>query len=143
MLTKGRERVAFNPHGPLITDNSEALLFAATQGIGIIVSPDWLGGPEVKAGNLVEVLPGWEGSSTGGVYAIMPPGRLVPAKTRIFVDVSGLPEPTRNDRRQPFKGGWTVAIRSLILAFRARLYDDKPRTKIIIHFFQLYHRSRV
>lgn len=50
------------------------------------MSPDWLAGPDVKAGNLVEVLPGWEGSGTGGVYAIMPPDRLVPAKTRIFVN---------------------------------------------------------
>lgn len=86
VLTKDGERAALKPSGPLITDNSEALLYAATQGLGIIMSPDWLAGPDVKAGNLVEVLPGWEGSGTGGVYAIMPPGRLVPAKTRIFVD---------------------------------------------------------
>ncbi|MNP33640.1 DNA-binding transcriptional activator GcvA [compost metagenome] len=63
VLTKDGERAALKPSGPLITDNSEAL-FAATQGLGIIMSPDWLAGPDVKAGNLVEVLPGWEGSGT-------------------------------------------------------------------------------
>jgi DNA-binding transcriptional LysR family regulator len=40
----------------------------------------------MRAGKLVEILPGWHGSGNGGVYAIMPPGRLVPTKTRVFVD---------------------------------------------------------
>ncbi|GJE71487.1 hypothetical protein CHKEEEPN_3033 [Methylorubrum podarium] len=31
------------------------------------------------------MLPGW-GGREGGVYAVLPPGRLVPAKTRLFVD---------------------------------------------------------
>jgi DNA-binding transcriptional LysR family regulator len=38
------------------------------------------------SGKLVEVLPGWSGRGEGGVYAILPPGRLVPTKTRLFVD---------------------------------------------------------
>ncbi|AMA59956.1 hypothetical protein BCCGELA001_29370 [Bradyrhizobium sp. CCGE-LA001] len=35
---------------------------------------------------LTHVLPGWTGKGDGGVYAILPPGRLVPAKTRVFVE---------------------------------------------------------
>ncbi|WP_411561626.1 LysR substrate-binding domain-containing protein [Pseudomonas shirazensis] len=86
VLTKDGQRASVKPAGPLVTDNSEALLLAACEGLGIILSPDWLAGPAVKAGDLREVLPGWQGSGTGAVYAIMPPGRLVPAKTRVFVD---------------------------------------------------------
>jgi DNA-binding transcriptional LysR family regulator len=74
------------PMGPLIADNSEALLMAAIEGAGITFTAGWVAGPAIHAGRLVEVLPGWGGKGEGGVYAIMPPGRLVPAKARVFVD---------------------------------------------------------
>ncbi|MDQ0519986.1 hypothetical protein [Methylobacterium gregans] len=35
---------------------------------------------------LVEVLRGWSGNESGGVYAILPPGCLVSATTRLFVE---------------------------------------------------------
>ncbi|MBC3474998.1 LysR family transcriptional regulator [Pseudomonas taiwanensis] len=86
ILTKDGARHSFRPNGPLNTDNSEALLLAAHQGLGIILTPDWLAAGGVREGKLLRVLDGWRSSSNGGVYAIMPPGRLVPAKTRLFVD---------------------------------------------------------
>ncbi|PXW65911.1 LysR substrate-binding domain-containing protein [Methylobacterium sp. B4] len=61
-------------------------LAAAVAGAGITFTADWLAGPALREGRLVEVLPGWGGRETGGVYAVLPPGRLVPAKTRLFVD---------------------------------------------------------
>jgi hypothetical protein len=45
-----------------------------------------LAGPAIRDRKLVEILPGWGGIDDGGVFAIMPPGRLVPTKTRVFVD---------------------------------------------------------
>jgi DNA-binding transcriptional LysR family regulator len=85
-LLKDGKRQTVRPTGPLIADSSEALLLAAIEGAGITFTPDWLAGPAMRAGKLAQVLPGWGGPSNGGVYAILPPGRLVPTKTRIFVD---------------------------------------------------------
>lgn len=85
-LIKDGIRKTVRPESPFITDNSEAMLSAAIDGIGIALAADWLAGPVIREGKLHEILPGWEGDLSGGVYAIMPPGRLVPTKTRLFVD---------------------------------------------------------
>ena len=39
----------------------------------------------IKAGKLERVLPEWQPAS-GGIYAVLPPGRHVPAKVRAFID---------------------------------------------------------
>ena len=80
------KRKTIRPAGPLIADNSEAVLMAAIEGLGITCGADWLAGLVIRAGKLVEVLPGWGGKGDGGVYAILPPGHLIPTKTRLFVD---------------------------------------------------------
>lgn len=85
LRAKGQQRT-IRPSGPLNTDNSEALLQAAIDGAGVILTPDWLAKAAVAAGQLVQVLPAWQGAQDGGVYALMPPGRLIPTKTRVFVD---------------------------------------------------------
>lgn len=85
-LVKGTARATVRPSGPLISDNSEVVLMAAIEGAGITYTADWLAGPALRSGKLVEVLPGWGGQVEGGVYAILPPGRLVPAKSRLFAD---------------------------------------------------------
>jgi DNA-binding transcriptional LysR family regulator len=85
-LTKNGQRKTVRPVGPLIADNSEVVLMAAIRGAGITFTPDWLAGPALREGKLVEVLPGWTGKGDGGVYAVLPPGRLVPTKTRVFVE---------------------------------------------------------
>jgi DNA-binding transcriptional LysR family regulator len=51
-----------------------------------MLASDWLVGRELADGRLVEVLPGWSLEGDGAVQAVLPPGRLVPAKTRAFVD---------------------------------------------------------
>lgn len=98
-LTRGNQRKTLRPAGPLVADNSEAVLIAAIAGVGITLAADWLAGPALRQGKLVEVLPGWAGRGDGGVYAILPPGRLVPAKTRTFVDEIG----------KSIKAGWVRA----------------------------------
>ena len=85
-LKKGDIRKTVRPESSFITDNSEAMLSAAIDGIGIALAADWLAGPAIREGKLVEILPGWEADLGGGIYAVMPPGRLVPIKTRLFVD---------------------------------------------------------
>ncbi|APG94596.1 transcriptional regulator, LysR family (plasmid) [Sinorhizobium americanum] len=85
-LTRGGVRKSIRPKGALVADNSEALLEAALQGAGIILAPDWLVGPEIRAGKLAEILAGWAGPSDYGVFIVLPPGRMVPAKTRAFIE---------------------------------------------------------
>ena len=85
-LVKGRQKKTLRPEGPLIADSSEALLIATIDGAGIALIADWLAGPAIRNGKLVEILSDWQGAGEGGVYAIMPPGKLLPAKTRLFVD---------------------------------------------------------
>ncbi|MCB4768706.1 LysR family transcriptional regulator [Ancylobacter sp. Lp-2] len=95
-LARDGERVTVRPSGPLVSDSSEILLLAALEGVGIGLFPDWLAGPPIGEGRLVEVLPGWVGTIEAGVHAVMPPGRLVPAKVRLFVD----------DIAEALKAGW-------------------------------------
>ena len=85
-LTKEGRRHTVRPACALVADHSEVPLAAAIAGAGITFTADWLAGPALREGRLVEVLPGWSGPETGGVYAVLPPGRLVPAKTRLFVE---------------------------------------------------------
>ncbi|MGL4397378.1 MAG: LysR substrate-binding domain-containing protein, partial [Hyphomicrobium sp.] len=85
-LQKGARRKTIKPQGPLVTDNAEANLSAAIAGLGVVLTADWLAGSALRAGKLVEVLPGWSAGGEGGVYVVMPPGKLIPAKTRAFVD---------------------------------------------------------
>jgi len=86
ILKLGAQRKTVRPLGQFVADNSESLLLAAIEGAGIILTPDWLASAAVREGLLVQVLPEWQGSEEGGIYAVMPPGRLVPSKTRVFVD---------------------------------------------------------
>lgn len=88
-LQKGAQRKTIKPQGPLITDNSEANLCAAIAGLGVVLTSDWLAGAAVKTGQLAHILPGWSAGGEGAVYVVMPPGKLVPAKTRAFVDFIG------------------------------------------------------
>lgn len=98
-LKKENQRKAVKPECQLFTDNSEAALVAATSGVGIAMMADWLAGPAIRNGKLIEIMPGWEGAGEGGIFAVMPPGRLVPAKTRLFVD-----ELTESIRNGWYKG---------------------------------------
>ena len=95
-LTKDGKRHTIRPECALVSDHSEVLLMAAMAGAGITFVADWLAGSALRDGRLIEVLPGWGGKQSGGVYAILPPGRLVPTKTRVFVD----------EIAQAIKAGW-------------------------------------
>jgi DNA-binding transcriptional LysR family regulator len=85
-LTCRESHTIVRPYGPLVADNAETLLHSAIAGTGVILTPDWLAATAVNEGLLVQILPGWRGSKEGGIYAVMPPGRLTPAKTRVFIE---------------------------------------------------------
>lgn len=86
ILEKGDRRVSITPAGPLITNTSESLLTAVMSGTGIALLPGWLVYRGLLSGELVSVLPDWRSATKMSVYVLMPPGALVPAKTRVFID---------------------------------------------------------
>lgn len=98
-LITGDVRKTVRPESQYMTDNSEAMLSAAIDGVGIALAADWLAGPAIREGKLQQILPEWKGDLEGGIYAIMPPGRMVPTKTRLFVD----------DITESIRRGWYTA----------------------------------
>ena len=58
---------------------------AAVAGLGFAMLPDFVARPELESGRLVSVLDRWT-QHGGGVYAVYPHRRYLPAKIRVFVD---------------------------------------------------------
>ena len=83
-LRRGEERVAVRVRPVLRSDNAEALRLAAVGGCGIAFLATFLVGEDLRAGRLVRLLDGWS-VPDAGVFAVHPPGRLVPSKVRAFV----------------------------------------------------------
>jgi DNA-binding transcriptional LysR family regulator len=63
-------------------DDFEAMRQAALEGLGIGYLPDWVVGPDVKAGQLIQLFPEWSGQpcATTGIHALRalrkPPARV-------------------------------------------------------------------
>lgn len=87
-LRRGAERVDVHVKGPLVSDDGEALAIAAMGGAGIMLTSEWLVRRQLVDGALARVLPDWsvENDDADAVNAVLPSGRLVPAKTRAFVE---------------------------------------------------------
>ncbi len=71
--------------GNIASNNAEALLEAALEGVGVINLPTWMVGQDLCEGRLEEVLKAYS-MSEPSVHAIYPPGRHLSAKVRAFVD---------------------------------------------------------
>jgi DNA-binding transcriptional LysR family regulator len=69
----------------LQVDAPSALLALIQQGVGISTLEEMSALAAIKAGKLVQLLPDWS-LPKGGFYAVLPPGRHVPAKVRAFID---------------------------------------------------------
>lgn len=68
-----------------IFSDPEAMCRAAIMGLGIALLPMPFAIAALRNGTLVRVLPGWA-SETGPVMLYYPSKKLLPAKTRVFVD---------------------------------------------------------
>ena len=81
------ERVTVAVAGPFAANNSEALRDAALTGLGIALLPDFSAQAALKAGRLVEVLPGWRptGSFAEQLFAVRPYASHVPMAVSAFV----------------------------------------------------------
>jgi len=82
------ERVTVQVQGALAANNSEALRDAALDGLGIALLPDFTAQAALRAGKLVEVLPGWTpvGSFADRLYAIRPYSAHVPLAVSALVN---------------------------------------------------------
>ncbi|WP_214477667.1 LysR family transcriptional regulator [Mesorhizobium sp. dw_380] len=86
MTNREGRRVRVEVSGPLVTDDAEVLVEAAVQGVGLMMSTDWLVGRELADGRLVPVLEDWTLADEGAVYVVMPSVKGQAAKTRAFAD---------------------------------------------------------
>lgn len=96
MVNREGQRVRVEVSGPLVTDDAEVLVEAAVQGVGLMMSTDWLVGRELVDGRLVPVLEEWTLADEGAVYVVTPSAKGQAAKTRVFADWIGkrfAPEP--------------------------------------------------
>lgn len=71
--------------GRMFVNSPLAARMAALADLGFVMSPDFTVEEDLRAGRLVEVLPGLMGSDAG-IYAVYPHRRYLPAKVRALVD---------------------------------------------------------
>jgi DNA-binding transcriptional LysR family regulator len=96
MTDREGRRARVEVSGPLVSDDAEVLVEAAVQGVGLMMSTDWLVGRELADGRLVPILEEWTLADEGAVYVVMPSAKGQAAKTRAFADWIGkrfAPEP--------------------------------------------------
>ena len=67
------------------TNNGESLAAAASAGLGITTGPTFILGKYLKEGNLASILNKYQRPSVG-IYAVYPPGRLIPRRIQVFSD---------------------------------------------------------
>lgn len=75
--------------GRLRSDDSGPLRDAAVAGVGVVLLPTWLVGPDLAEGRLRHVLPDWEAmiaTAPSGIFGIHAPGGPVAPKVRVFLD---------------------------------------------------------
>lgn len=97
---KQSNRVNVPIHGPLATNNSEALREAALGDLGIALVPDFSAERDVREKCLVRVLPNWKsvGAFGGNLHAVRPYSPYISKPVRVFVDYL----------REQLKGGFPV-----------------------------------
>lgn len=71
--------------GPIEVNSPLTTRAAAIAGLGFATLPDFIAGPSVESGELEVVLPDWTPRG-GGIFAVYPHRRYLPAKIRVFVD---------------------------------------------------------
>ncbi len=84
---RGEARIEVRATGPFFADDSESLVAAACAGLGVALLPEWLLGPEIAGGRLVEVLSDHPPApSRTPLYAVYAPGPCTPPKVCALVD---------------------------------------------------------
>ncbi|HEY6898925.1 MAG TPA: LysR family transcriptional regulator [Rhodocyclaceae bacterium] len=85
-LRKGEQTWEGVPTGRAAANVPNMLINLALAGAGIAAVPDQLAAPSVRRGELRRVLPEWS-TPAHTAWAVFPGRRLMPAKTRAFIDM--------------------------------------------------------
>jgi len=85
-LISGERRWEGTPPGRATANSPELLIRLARAGVGIAAVPDCFTAPSVRSGELRRVLPDWHLPSDPA-WAVFPGRRLMPVKTRAFLDM--------------------------------------------------------
>lgn len=85
-MRRGDERATVRVNGQLRFNDGGSMVLAGVHGGGILLASQWSGGKELADGRLVRVLPEWRYDRDCAVQIVLPHGRLLPAKTRLFID---------------------------------------------------------
>lgn len=84
--SRGREQVKIAIPVVMTMDEATSLVLAAEADLGLVVATDWLVHEQLARGSLVPVLPDWAVGPDGGIYTVHSSARLLPGKTRAFID---------------------------------------------------------
>ena len=83
----GESLTEIRAKGPFTADDGGTLVAAACAGLGLVLVPEWLVGPEIVQGRLVIVLTDYTPAPAHTpIYAMYPPGPHIPPKVRAFID---------------------------------------------------------
>ncbi len=85
-LLRGKTRWERELPVRLLGNSPEMIVRMASNGVGIGASTEAIAAPFLQAGTLVRVLPEWAFPEVTG-WAVFPGRRLMPAKTRVFLDM--------------------------------------------------------
>ena len=86
VLVQGEHRWEGSPPSRVMANQPELLLILAKSGAGITAVPDLFAQPLLQRGELRRVLPDWCLPSHTA-WAVFPGRKLMPAKTRVFIDM--------------------------------------------------------
>jgi len=81
----GREPLVAIPGIRMRANNGDALASAAAAGLGIVNTPDFIVAELIERGKLVPVLTEYRHPPLG-IYAVFPPGRLMPRRVQMLAD---------------------------------------------------------
>lgn len=84
-LTRGAESWQGSPPARAVANSPETLLHLARRGLGITMIGDHFAHDLVQSGELIQVLGDWSITPIT-TWAVFPGRRLMPAKTRVFLD---------------------------------------------------------
>lgn len=84
-LAQERKVETVTVRGNYRVNNSEALLIAVVQGLGLARLPDFIAMPYIQSGELIQVLPDYV-MQEKSIYAIFPERDYMPIKLRVFLD---------------------------------------------------------
>jgi DNA-binding transcriptional LysR family regulator len=85
VLSRGEQRWEGIPPGRATANSPELLIRLARLGAGITIVSDHFAEPYVRTGEFVPVLPDWSLPPVAA-WAVFPGRRLMPARTRVFLD---------------------------------------------------------